>query len=84
MRVCGRIDDGVRADVEEVIEDDLIERIGVGASGAGEGAVGVDDVGGIEVLNGEGACIGDLDVGLIEASAGGFCCVDGGSVIGAS
>ena len=34
-----------------------------------EGAVGVDDVGGIEVLNGEGACIGELDVGLIEASA---------------
>ena len=48
--VCGRIDDGVRADVEEVIEDDLIE-VGVGASGAGEGAVGVDDVGGIEVLS---------------------------------
>ena len=75
--------------MEEVIEDDLIESgIGVGASGAGEGAVGVDDVGGIEVLNGEGACIGDLDVGLIEASA--FLegsvdgsASDGGSVIGA-
>ena len=50
--VCGRIDDGVRADVEEVIEDDLIESgIGVGASGAGGRGVGVDDVGGIEVLN---------------------------------
>ena len=53
--------------MEEVIKFE--SGIGVGASGAGEGAVGVDDVGGIEVLNVEGACIGELDVGLIEASA---------------
>ena len=54
--VCGRIDDGVRADVEEGIEVNAVEsEIGVISGGAAEGAVGVNDVGGIEVLDVEGA-----------------------------
>ena len=54
--VSGRIDDGVRADVEEGIEVNAVESgIGVGASGGDEEAGGVNDVGGIEVLDVEGA-----------------------------
>ena len=48
--VSGRIDDGVRADVEEGnVEVNAVESgIGVGASGGDEEVGGVNDVGGIE------------------------------------